>query len=205
MVWRLAKSLEKLRAQINEAAPNRSKSSDGTVGDTAHSARKSDHNPDSGGVVRAMDITHDPLHGVDAGKMADAIRLSNDPRVSYIISNRRIANSGQPWRKYAGSNPHDKHFHVSVVANNSLADDARPWKFGELSPNVAAPAIIAKPILRPGSKGSDVEKLKAVLIDRINREDGFGPITEGAVKGFQTKAGLNDDGVVGPYTWDALT
>lgn len=31
--WRLAKSLEKLRAQINLLAPNRKKHSDGSVGD----------------------------------------------------------------------------------------------------------------------------------------------------------------------------
>ena len=33
MGWRLAKSLEGLRAQINAAAPNRSKIADGAIGD----------------------------------------------------------------------------------------------------------------------------------------------------------------------------
>ena len=59
MAWRLARSLETLRAQINALSPNRSKASDGTIGDAAHSARTSDHNPDGGGVVRALDLTHD--------------------------------------------------------------------------------------------------------------------------------------------------
>ncbi|MGI8308404.1 hypothetical protein [Saccharopolyspora hattusasensis] len=28
---------------------------------------------------------------------------------------------------YSGSNPHTKHFHISVHANVTLADDPRPW------------------------------------------------------------------------------
>ena len=45
MTWRLARSLETLRAQINRIAPNRSKVSDGTIGDAKHASRSSDHNP----------------------------------------------------------------------------------------------------------------------------------------------------------------
>jgi hypothetical protein len=68
-----------------------------------------------------MDITHDPAHGLNAGDFAEMLRQKRDPRIKYIISNRRIANfqalDGQPafaWRPYAGLNPHDKHFHISV-------------------------------------------------------------------------------------------
>ena len=32
----------------------------------------------------------------------------------------------------------------------------------------------------------------------------FGKMTENAVKQFQKEHGLNDDGVIGPMTWDAL-
>lgn len=66
MAWRLAHSLETLRAQVNAKWPNRSKSSDGSIGDASHSSRLSDHNPDPSGVVRAIDITHDPLSGFDS-------------------------------------------------------------------------------------------------------------------------------------------
>ena len=134
MAWRLSKSLEKLRQQVNAAAPGRSKASDGTKGDDAHAARKSDHNPDSKGVVRALDITHDPKSGVDSEKLAEALRLSRDPRILYIISNRKIASSqavhgeaAWAWRLYSGSNAHNKHCHVSVVASDALADDVKPW------------------------------------------------------------------------------
>ena len=71
--WRVAKSLEHLRTQVNNAFPNRSKASDGTIGDISHQGRESDHNPwvvDAGiGVVTALDVTHDPAHGCDAGKL----------------------------------------------------------------------------------------------------------------------------------------
>jgi hypothetical protein len=126
--WRVAKGLRKLLAQVNAKFPGRKKDSDGTIGDERHcgaSGGSSDHCPnvlDGGvGVVTAMDITHDPAHGLDAGAVADKLRLSHDPRIKYIISNSRIANfqslDGQPpfaWRPYTGANPHNKHFHISV-------------------------------------------------------------------------------------------
>jgi hypothetical protein len=91
--WRAAKSLLKLRDQVNARFPGRNKDSDGTIGDTAHcghAGATSDHCPSihdgSVGVVTAIDITHDPAHGCDAGQLAEVIRVSHDPRVKYIIS-----------------------------------------------------------------------------------------------------------------------
>jgi hypothetical protein len=123
--WRVAASLLRLRAQINAKFPQRKKDSDGTIGDTNHCPGSSDHCPniiDAGvGVVTGMDTTHDPAHGLDAGAFAEMLRLGQDPRIKYIISNRRIANfqplDGKPafaWRPYNGDNPHNKHFHLSV-------------------------------------------------------------------------------------------
>jgi hypothetical protein len=123
--WRVAGSLLKLRDQLNTKFPDRKKDSDGTIGDAAHCPGNSDHclNIIDGnvGVLTGMDITHDPAHGLDAGVIAETLRRRQDPRIKYIISNRRIANfkalDGKPpfaWRPYAGANPHDKHFHLSV-------------------------------------------------------------------------------------------
>jgi hypothetical protein len=136
MVWwgdgsqRVAKSLRTLYDQVNAAHPDRDKSNDGTIGDTAHQARISDHNPDGEGVVRALDITHDPAHGFDSYAFAEILRQNRDPRAKYVISNHRIwsaTNHPYEWRPYSGSNPHTKHVHVSVVSDDKRADDTRSW------------------------------------------------------------------------------
>lgn len=126
--WHLAKSLESLRTRINTLAPRRSTKSDGTVGDLAHSARKSDHNPDENGTVMAMDITHDPANGCDGKVLAESLRQSRDPRIKYVIWDQRIFSSTvQPWkwRPYNGTNPHSKHVHVSVAG--PAADKPGTW------------------------------------------------------------------------------
>lgn len=136
--WRAAKSLLKLRDQVNARAPRRSKASDGTIGDTAHCQRNSDHNPwvkdGSIGVVTAMDITNDPAKGCDANTIAEAIRASRDSRVKYIIWNRRIANSAAigsaqawQWRPYTGENPHTRHVHISVKPDKASYDSTAMW------------------------------------------------------------------------------
>ena len=132
--WRLAKSLEKLRAQVNLARPNRSKSSDGSIGDANHASRTSDHNAwisdGTMGVVSAIDITHDPKGGFDSYAFAEWLRTKKDKRIKYVISNRRIfssVTSPWTWRPYTGSNPHDHHCHVSVQSTKSLYDDTSDW------------------------------------------------------------------------------
>lgn len=135
MAWRPAKSLVTLREQINQMAPNRSKASDGTIGDAAHASRDSDHNPwvrdGNIGVVTALDITHDSEDGCDAGAIVQALAESRDPRIKYLIWNRRILSSRvQPWvwRNYTGRNPHTKHFHLSVKPEKSFYDSTDPWQ-----------------------------------------------------------------------------
>ena len=136
--WRTARCLSQLFRQVNVFAPGRKKGFDGIIGDAAHAARTSDHNPwvrdGDMGVVTACDITNDPQGGCDAGALAEAIRGSNDPRVKYVIWNRHIANSatmnGLPpwtWRPYTGANPHDHHVHISVKPDKAAYDSEAPW------------------------------------------------------------------------------
>lgn len=126
--WRLAKSLEVLRAQINEAWPRRNRKSDGTIGDAAHSNRTSDHNPNENKVVNALDITHDITNGVDCHALAEIIK--EDPRVKYVIWNGRIFNASilNAWRTYRGSNLHTSHIHISVKDVPEIYDNDAPWR-----------------------------------------------------------------------------
>lgn len=147
--WRPARSLDVLLAQVNAAYPNRDKSSDGTIGDSAHAATKSEHNPDANGVVRARDITNDPEHGLNARKLAEALIASRDPRILYVISNAQICSSQvQPWvwRPYNGVNAHRAHMHLSVVADRDLYDSVTPWAVGitTIPPPVEPPAEAAQ-------------------------------------------------------------
>lgn len=213
MTWRLAKSLETLREQINAAAPGRSKASDGTIGDAAHASRSSDHNPwvkdGKTGVVTAIDITHDPRNGVDGGAIAEALKASGDPRVKYIIWNRRILNPSvsSRWRSYTGTNPHDKHVHISVRTEKARYDDTSPWLLKPVAPKPDAPAVRETPLLYQGVTGQDaaVAEAKAALIAALQKEDGFGPLMHGLVRGFQERERLSPDGKIGAYTWDRLT
>lgn len=126
---RPARSLDVLLAQVDSHAPKRDRSYDGWIGDAAHAARKSDHNP-LGGVVHARDITHDPAHGMDAAELGEALRKSKDARLDYVIHAGRIFSSTvKPWvwRPYDGADSHKHHIHISVVDSPALADDPRPW------------------------------------------------------------------------------
>jgi len=116
MGYTIAPAVKSLLGQATDRWPTRSTVSDGTIGDQAHSSRTSDHNPDSRGVVHAGDLTHDPRAGCDDNRNADAVK--DDARTKYVIWNRRIWNASisRSWRPYTGSNPHDKHMHVSVLS-----------------------------------------------------------------------------------------
>jgi hypothetical protein len=131
MSWRLAASLIQLRSQLDAAYPKRSKKHDGSIGDAAHAARKSDHNPNARGVVTAIDITHDPENGVDCNELATWLLAGKDRRIKYVIWRKRTFSSDIPplwqWKPYTGSNPHDLHLHISV---NVLGEnDAIRWNY----------------------------------------------------------------------------
>ncbi len=69
--------------------------------------------------------------------------------------------------------------------------------------------MIERPVLRAGATGSAVGELQRRLDAagaHATREESaaFGPLTEAAVREFQTKRGLRVDGVCGPETWNAL-
>lgn len=57
-------------------------------------------------------------------------------------------------------------------------------------------------ILKIGSRGKEVKELQEFL--EVGADGIFGQGTATAVKAWQQKNGLDDDGIVGPATWDAM-
>ena len=130
---RLSKAAIQLREQLDDSFPDRDRASDGWVGDTRHAARKSDHNPDEQGWVRAIDIDAD-LFGVGVKPhimpdFADQLRVlcksKKETRISYIIWDCRIASSilNWKWRKYSGTNKHQHHIHISFKKEADLVGE----------------------------------------------------------------------------------
>ena len=160
MSWRLAKALVTLRAEVDAAFPERSRISDGTIGNAEHAARSSDHNPwvrdGDTGVVTAIDITHDPAHGLVAGDLAEYLRelaIAGDKRIKYVISNRRIANpaiAGGIWRPYSGPNAHLHHVHLSVSTERKYYDSTATWRIREDydMPSAKEIAEALRPVIR---------------------------------------------------------
>ena len=114
----LSKAAVQLREQIDDSFPERLRKSDGWIGDARHSTRKSDHNPDANGCVRAIDI--DARLSDDKGLsayLADQIRLyaKRYGRIHYVIHLGMIASPilNYKWRRYRGYNLHNHHIHIS--------------------------------------------------------------------------------------------
>jgi lysozyme family protein len=192
---RIAKSLDVLRSQINAKHPSRSKVSDGWIGDTAHQARASDHNPNAAGVVTALDITHDPAHGVDTWALAEVLRTRKDPRIKYVISNGRIFSSQispWQWRPYTGANKHAHHIHISVSGDAALYDLASPWALEPLPQLPTAPPAVALP--RGITAAMRQRMAKAIVDFEARRVDGklavyYPPANDGG--GAYEIAGIN--------------
>jgi len=216
--WHLAPSLVQLRAEVNRRWPNRPKGSDGTVGDTSHSARKSDHNPNARGSVNAFDITYP---GVDPKIIISAV--SKHPSANYVIFNRKIYSRSNNWKAepYSGASPHTEHLHVSIMQSEKAEKDTTPWLAG------ATVKPKPKPVKRstfPLPAGQAFgRKISAKIhngyrnsedksdVKRIQRKLGvspvsgwFGPITEKAVKRWQLRRLIKPTGLVGKKEWDRM-
>lgn len=131
--WRVAKSLLVLRDQIKAAYPGTP--NPGFIGDEDHASRESDHNPwvddpaSSLNVVTAGDWYNKSALGFRSAELAEALKQAKDPRIKYVISERRIwslARDHEGWRPYKGD-PHTGHCHVSVSSTKSRYDDTRKW------------------------------------------------------------------------------
>lgn len=122
--WYLAPSLKVLRSEINARWPNRDRTSDGSIGDTAHQATYSDHNPNERGSVDAIDVDDD---GIDPYVVIAA--FERHPSAHYWIYQRQIADKDDGWRRrpYDGPSPHTEHVHFSIRQTRTAEQDTRPW------------------------------------------------------------------------------
>jgi hypothetical protein len=122
--WYLAPALAVGRSEINGRWPNRDRTSDGTIGDPPHAARKSDHNPNARGSVNALDID---ATDVNMRTILDA--FERHPSAHYWIFNRQIADADNDWRRlyYSGENPHTNHAHMSIRQEIRAEQDRRAW------------------------------------------------------------------------------
>jgi hypothetical protein len=110
----LNRALTNFRNAVNAAYPKRDKGSDGWIGDPAHQATSSDHNPDPDKSVDAWDMDVDLRSDNDKAAIEELKRVFQaHPSSRYWIHNRIEASRSTGWRRvrYDGKNPHDKHVH----------------------------------------------------------------------------------------------
>lgn len=100
-----------------------------------------------------------------------------------------------------GSNVKFNGLEVDWDEPNPSMTDIGAWAPGG-TPGTLPPPVIGHPVLRKGAKGPDVIALQTLL--HITADGDFGPLTDKAVKDFQTAHGLDPDGAVGPLTRKAL-
>ena len=137
---------EILRDQINKRWAKRDKASDGWVGDSDHAARISDHNPDSRGLVHALDIDED-FRGseFDNRWYADQLvtyartKQPGSSRLKYVVYENQIASGTYPavdWEWRNGDYGHTIHIHTSFtrVGENDATPFQIPILFG--TPNL---------------------------------------------------------------------
>ena len=204
MSWHLAPSLKQLLAEVNHRWPNRSRRSDGTIGDRAHSARRSDHNPNWRGSVNAVDIT---ASGINVGALIAAAK--RHPSVRYIIHNRKIMNRDignfRP-RYYSGANPHTAHVHISIYQSRTAENRRRSWGIATARASGGGSTwrtVKYGQVLKLWTKGAPVKEWQTRALGyRGKKADGyFGRSTQADTKRFQREHGLKASGAVGPLTW----
>ena len=138
--------------QATALKPLRKKASDGLLPSAAHikASPNSDHN-----TGLAVDLTHDPKQGIDCAEIFE--KLKEDARVEYLIFQGKIwskprAKEGN--RKYTGSNPHNKHLHISIKPE--LSKDTSPWFWWLNQPNIVN-QVVSKVMPIPAKKAYSAE------------------------------------------------
>jgi hypothetical protein len=138
--------------QATAISPLRMKASDGLLPSNAHLKQSptSDHNTGF-----AVDLTHDPKNGIDCEDIFE--KLKEDKRVKYLIFKGTIwskEKAKQGNRRYTGSNPHNKHLHISI--ESTMGTDTSPWFWWLNQPKIVN-QVIAKVTPVPAKKAYKTE------------------------------------------------
>lgn len=182
--WVLTKGLENLRSQVNEAFPDRDKTTDGTIGDEAHQQHVSGHNPDDTRrskpawdgdpdtipEVRAWDMDKDlNFPGVSTQDLVDWICLLPNlgSVIRYMIYNGKeyhVDNKFKPTN-YTGSNPHTDHVHFEGAWTQS-ADNNTTFNYRlEMYTMATVTDIAHAVVLELQNGGLDAAKLRQLSGD----------------------------------------
>lgn len=145
-----------LRGQIDARFPKRDKRSDGWIGDAAHSQRFSYHNPDSHGIVWALDIDENMgigtwRNGRTCRRLADQLiayarsGLPGSERILHVVYEDQVASGTyrSTWWRWRGKGyGHSQHLHITF--RDGAGNDARQFPLPILAPSRAVMKAWAK-------------------------------------------------------------
>jgi hypothetical protein len=128
----------RLRDQVDARFPKRDKRSDGWIGDAAHqtAGSASQHNPDSEGIVYAIDLGENmgkgrARNGRTAMHLANQLlayassTLPGSNRLMYVVYEGKIASGTykKTWWKWRGGKDWGHYQHIHVSFNKSAKHD----------------------------------------------------------------------------------
>lgn len=202
--WREAPSLVRLTGEVNRKFPGRDMWSEGSLGDTSHANRFSDHNPDAAGWTHAHDYDATTSHTMGPGTVGDfliaaMLRLARSGKrhpINYLIYKGRIYSRGYGFRSryYTGSNSHHSHVHVSVDRTDWARNWPGPW-FGDLRKTVDISAVKNAFESSPASAPKSITRLQERLenkgdLKKPYRHGYVGIKTRRAMKRFEKRKGF---------------
>lgn len=196
----VAPALVQLTAEMNAAWPNRSRASDGDIGDKHHKP-PSKHLPDPDDMVRAVDRT---AAGVD---MQTVIRrFIADPRADLVIHKRTIWSRSHDFQPaaYHGDNDHDKHAHLQVLGG-AAGLSMVPWGIFTPTQHPTFPGGRDLYLTKPRMRGDDVLWVQRFIGPPCGAADSiYGPKTDSGVRWYQRMRGIPVTGHVDALTWRNL-
>jgi hypothetical protein len=229
---RLVAGAKTLIKQIDETWPNRKRNFDGWLGNEDHQQISSDHNPDSRGLVHAIDIDHN--FGNEEDRRGDAAKnFSNEliayvrrgvpgsERLKYVVYNNQIASGTYrdrywTWRK--GNFGCTQHIHIAF--SNIGEIDGRRFSLPSLGSSYgtslmedsenAMPKFPGKEKLVFGQTNESIRRMQNQLISKnYSLPDGatasYDDYTKDAIKKLYHKMGKTGNGkTVGPAAWKFL-